>query len=67
MPRIVKEDIFWLQITVNHIETVQALESAKELGRVESCSIDIKALFSLKVMEELSTVDERQDEVEFFG
>lgn len=46
---------------------MQTFKGAKELGSVESGSIDIKALLSLKMMEKLSAIDKGQDKIELFG
>lgn len=67
MTRVIKQDILRLQIAINDVESVQAFQGTEQLGRVESRPIDIEALLSLQMMEELSSVDEGKDEIEFFG
>jgi len=58
MSRIVKKDVLGLQIAVDNIETMQALQGAQQLSGVESRSVYVKSLFLLKMMEELAAVDE---------
>jgi hypothetical protein len=42
---------------------VQALESAQKLGSVETSSVNVELALPLKMVEQLSSVHERQDKV----
>lgn len=65
MPRVIEQNIFRLEISVNNVESMQTFEGAKKFGGVESGSIDIKPLFSLKMVEQFSPVDKRKNKIEF--
>jgi hypothetical protein len=67
MARIIKQNILWLEITVNDIEAVQVLEREEQLCGVKPGSDLVELAFPLEVVEQLSTVDKGQDEVELFG
>lgn len=62
--RIVKKNVFGLQVSVDDIETVQTLQSAKQLSRVKSRSIDVETLLFLQVMKQLATVDKGKHKIE---
>jgi len=64
---IVEQDIFWLEIAVDDVEAVQALEGAQQLSRVETTAVDIETLFPLQMMEQLAAVDKSKNEVELLG
>lgn len=63
MPGIIQKNVFRLEISIDHVESMQTFEGAKKLGCVESRSVNIESLFSLKMMEQFSAVDESQDKV----
>ena len=46
---------------------MKTLQGAKKLGGVESCPVDIKALFLLQMMEELPSINKGEDKVKFLG
>lgn len=52
-------------IPIDDIEAVQMLEGDQELGCIEPRSFLVEFPFSLQVMEQFTTVDKGQDEVEF--
>jgi hypothetical protein len=52
---------------VNDIEAVQMLQGAQELGRIKPAPQLVKLALPLQVVEQLATVDERQDQVQLFG
>lgn len=64
---VIKKDVFGLKIAIDDLEPVQALQSTKQLCCVETRTVDIETLLPLKVMEQLTTVDERQNKIQFFG
>ena len=51
----VNEHIFWLQISVENVQTVQMLEGKKDVGCVELCSVLLKSTNLTQVEEELTT------------
>ncbi len=53
-----------LEITVDHVEAVQMFECAEQLGSIESRPLLVESTFTLKMVEELASVDEGKDEVE---
>lgn len=61
---VVQKDILRLEITVDDLETMQALQRTEQLGSIETGPVDIEALLALKVMEQLTAVDESKDEVQ---
>lgn len=63
---VIEQNILWLQVTVDDVETVQALQCTEQLRSVETGSVNIEPLLLLKVMEKLSTIDEGQDQVQLF-
>jgi hypothetical protein len=63
MSCVIEKDVFRFQVTVDDLEAVQALECAEQFSCIETRSVDVESLLSLKVMEELPAVHERQDEV----
>ena len=64
MSRIVQQDVLGLEIPVYDVESMKALQGAKKLSSVESCTVDIEALLPLEMMEKLSTIDECQHKIE---
>jgi hypothetical protein len=64
---IVKKDILGLEITVDNLETVQALERTQQLGGVEPGAVNVKSLLSLQVVEQLSTIDKCENKVQLLG
>jgi hypothetical protein len=64
---VIDQNVFGLQITIDNLEAVQALQSAEQFRCVEARSVDIKSLLPLKVMEELSTVHKGQHQVQLLG
>jgi hypothetical protein len=64
---VVQQDVLRLQVAVDDIETVQALESAQKLGGVETSSVNLELALPLKMVEQLSSVHERQDKVQLLG
>ena len=55
---VVEEDVLRLQIAVDDVEAVQALEGAKEFRRVKARPVDVEALVLLQVVEEFAAIDE---------
>jgi hypothetical protein len=51
---------------VDHVEPMQMLECNEQLGRVEPTPLFVELALSLEMMEQLASVDEREDEVELF-
>lgn len=66
MAGIIEKNVFRFQVTVNNVETVQTLKRTQQLRGIETGSIDIESLFFLQMVEQLTTIDEGQDEVQFF-
>lgn len=64
---VVEQNVLGLQITVDDVEAVETLESAQKLGRVEPRAVDVEPLLLLQVVEQLTSVDKGQDEVELLG
>lgn len=60
---VIKKDVLGLEITVDHLESVQALQGTKQLSSVETRAVDIETLFSLQMVEQLTAIDKRQDEI----
>ena len=56
-----------MSIPVDHVELVKMLERAQELGRVEPTPLFVEPALALQVVEQLATVDKREDEVELLG
>lgn len=67
VPTVIKKDVLGLKIAIDDLEPVQALQSTKQFCGIETRTVDIETLFPLKVMEQLTTVDERQNQIQFFG
>lgn len=63
---VIKKNILGLQVTVNNLETVQAFKRTQQLCSVEPSAVNVKALFSLQVVEQLSAVDECENQVQLF-
>jgi hypothetical protein len=57
MSSVVKKDVLRFQITIDDLEAVQTLKRAKQFRGIETSTVDIKALFSLKVVEQLAAVN----------
>jgi hypothetical protein len=55
---VIKQNVLWLQVTVNDIEAVQTFQSTEEFGSIESGPVDIETLLLLEMMEKLATIDE---------
>ena len=64
MPGVIEKNILRLEIAVDDLEAVQTLESAQQLCGVETGSVDIKSLFPLQMVEQLSAVHKCQHEVQ---
>lgn len=64
---VIKKDVLGLEIAVDDLEPVQAFQSAKQLCGIETCTVDVETLLPLKVMEQLTAVDKRQNQIQFFG
>jgi hypothetical protein len=56
--RVVQQNVFRLQVSIDDVELVQMVQGAKQLGRVEPRAIFGEPAFALQVVEELATVDE---------
>lgn len=54
-------------LPVHHIESMQALQGTKQFSCVESCPFFVESPFHLQMMKQLSTVNERQYQIEFVG
>ena len=63
MSAVIKKDVLGLKITVDHLESVQALQGTKQLSSVETRAVDIETLFSLQMVEQLTAIDKCQDEI----
>jgi hypothetical protein len=61
---IIEEDVLGLQVSVNNIETMQALQGAQKFCCVKSSTINVETLFLLQVVEELSAVHECENKVQ---
>jgi hypothetical protein len=59
----VKEDVLWLQITVNNIQVVQESDCRRDLCGVEPSAGHWEPLLLLKVEEKLASVDIVQHKV----
>ena len=64
MASVIEKNVLGFQITVNDVETVQALQSAQQFSCIEPSSVDVKPLFLLQMVEELSAVDKRQNKIQ---
>jgi bifunctional pyridoxal-dependent enzyme with beta-cystathionase and maltose regulon repressor activities len=64
MARVIEEDVFGFQITVNDVESVQAFQCTQQLSSVESSTVDVESLFLLQMVEQLSAIHKRQDKVQ---
>lgn len=60
-----EKEVLWLEVTVDDSGVVQVLEREADLGAVELDALDRELLLALKVEEQLTAVDEVEDEVEF--
>lgn len=60
---IIEENVLRFEITVNDLETVKTFKCAQQLRRVESGTVDVESLLSLQVVEQLSAVDECQNQI----
>jgi hypothetical protein len=67
MPSVIKKNILWLQVAINNIESVKTFQRTQQLCSVEASSIDIKSLFFLEMMEQLSSIDKRKNQIKFLG
>lgn len=63
MTSVVKKNVLRLEVAVNDLEAMQALKRAKQLGGIETGTVDIESLLSLKVMEQFPTVHKRKDKI----
>jgi hypothetical protein len=61
---VVQQNIFRLQVSVNDIEAMKTLQRTEQLGSVKPRPVNVEPLLFLEVMEQLSTIDKRQNEVE---
>jgi len=61
---VVEKDVLRLEVTINYLESVQAFQGTEQLCSVETRAVDIETLFSLKMVEQLTTIDECQDKVQ---
>lgn len=66
MTGIIEEDVLGLEVTVDDLEAVQAFKRTQQLCSVEPGAIDIESLFPLQVVEQLSTIDKGQNEIQLF-
>lgn len=64
MTGVVEQDIFGFEVPINHFEPMQTLQSTKQFSSVEPRTVDIEALFPLKVMEQLTAIYEGKNQVE---
>lgn len=64
MSSVVKKNVLWLQVAVDDVKAMQALQSTQKLGSIESRTINVESLLLLQMMEKLATIDECQNEVE---
>lgn len=67
MTGVIKKDILGLEITVDDLEPMQAFERTQQLRSIEPSTVDVEALFSLQVVEQLSAVHKCQNEVKLLG
>lgn len=67
MPGVIEKNVLRLKISVDNLKAVQTLESAQQLCGIETGSVDIKSLFPLQMVEQLSAVHKRQYEVQLLG
>lgn len=61
----VKEDIFWLQISIYNSCSVKAADCIDNFSSIYLSSLFIKSLFFPQICEKFTTVEEINDEVEF--
>lgn len=66
MASVIEKNVLRFQITVNDLETMQTLQGTQQLRSVEARSVDIEALFLLKMMEKLATINKRKNQVQLF-
>lgn len=66
MASVVQQNILWLQVPVDHLKAMETLERAEQFGSVKAGSVDIKALFSLEMVEQLATVDKCKNKIQLF-
>lgn len=64
MTSIIEENILGLEVTVDDLEAMQAFKRTQQLCSIEPGAVDVKSLFSLQVVEQLSTVDECENKVQ---
>ena len=64
---VIQKYIFWLQISINYSIFVEAFEGEEDLGRVEFATVLREPLLPPEMIEQLTTVQEVYDEVEFFA
>lgn len=64
MTGVVKEDVLRFQIAVDNLKPVKTFQCAEQLRGVETGTVDIEALFSLQVMEQLAAVYKCQDKIQ---
>jgi len=67
MPGVVQQDILGLQVTIDDIESMKMFQRAEQLRGVEPAPVFIELSFPLQMVEELSTIHETHDEVQFVG
>lgn len=56
---VIEQNILWLQVTVDDIETVKTFQSTEKFSSIKSGSVDIKTLLLLEMVEKLATIDKR--------
>lgn len=64
MARVVEQDILGFEVAIDHLKSVQALQSAKQFCGVEASSVDIEALLPLEMVEQFTAVDKGKNKIE---
>ena len=67
MTFVVEQDVLWLQVPVDDGVRVEALDGQDDLRCVEAGALFGEPALGFQVVEELASVQEIQDEVEFLG
>lgn len=63
MASVIKQNVLGFEIAVDDLEPVKALQGTQQFGSVEARPVDIESLLSLKVVEELSAIDECENKI----
>jgi len=67
VPGVIQQNILGLQVAIDDIEPVEMFQRAKQLRGIEPAPVFVELSFPLQMIEELSTIYETHDEVQFVG